>query len=249
MMLLAPLFLASAATPMHDPCTGQLARIEEVGAGLGYTIHRTSADLSGSLNRTQLAAVCSPEHVQVELTDERGGRVLVELSALGYELAGEFPGVGSVAWAAIPDGASANLSGFLHFAAATDLGLAFAEYDFAGSLLAASGDAESANQKLAPLLSGSPIWKHAQHFAVALTQSGLDVTGRDAVVYKMGDVAVPAPGTADTDTYKKDCLTMTGTCALAIFWSPVVVACAGATIKCFSAVACHEADCSGDGKG
>ena len=250
-------FSTSASADDQDACGEVLARLSEVGEDLGYNIDPAVSGFSGTLGRTQLNASCSGGHVELELLEGRGSAVSVNFSAGGkafaFELLGEYPGLGSISRTGMADDASADpMTGFLNFTAEMGAESAFVEFDLAGEVVASSGDAELVNDRFAPVLNASTIWKHAHVLTFALTgmwdpgvaqhEDGLDM---------MLDLAVPfdplIARDKDTNAALGVCAAATATCGVAVFFPAASGGCVHGTHLCIAAVACIKADCQGDG--
>lgn len=175
-----------------DPCGAALARIVEAGETLGYRIGVDGAGFTGTRDARDLRIACSEGQVSVELV-ERGASVSVHFfnragPAFGLEIEGRFSAFGSVRHTSMLGGTADRLEGSLVFAADTADAAAFVAFDLAGEVVAADGDADRVNQRLAPVLAASMAWKDAH--ALSHAWADLGEARADAGMA----IAVPSPG-------------------------------------------------------
>ncbi|WP_143141032.1 hypothetical protein [Nannocystis exedens] len=165
-----------------------------------------------------------------------------ELSGFALELAGSFPRLGSIHHTWVLDGSADPFTGTLTFAADTPDVAAFVEFDLAGGVLAADGDAALVNERFAPVLTASSAWRDAHALTLALADlraPDLDVTMT---------VAVPTPRWWGV---KKSMIGQAFTCggaaitctAAAAGFVPAAGSCVHAAGGCALAVACSLVSC------
>ncbi|MCY0991265.1 hypothetical protein OV203_29230 [Nannocystis sp. ILAH1] len=241
---------ALATTPIADAaptgfCDPALARLAEAGEALGYTVHFDEAGLSATRDASELRCVCFDGQLTIALAEDDVSVSIdftYEGSKFGLELAGLFPGLGSVRHASSLDGTSGRLTGSLSFAAHTADAAAFVEVDLEGEVAAAHGDAALVNHAFAPVLAGSTLWKDAHALRLALADArapGLEIATA---------VAVPSPRWWGV---KKSILGQAFACggaaitctAAAAGFLPAAGSCVNSAGGCALAVACSLTSC------
>ncbi|WP_434426407.1 hypothetical protein [Nannocystis pusilla] len=175
-----------------DRCAAALTRLVEAGGALGYRIRADKTGFTGTRDARDLRAACSAGQVTIELV-ERGASVDVRFfnragPAFGLEIVGRFSALGSVRHTSMLGGTADRLDGSLVFAADTADAAAFVAFDLAGEVVAADGDADRVNERLAPVLAASRAWKDAHALSHAL--AGLGEARADAAMA----IAVPIAG-------------------------------------------------------
>ncbi|MCY1055597.1 hypothetical protein [Nannocystis sp. SCPEA4] len=265
----APEAAESAITPRAgvdapDPCGSILTRLSQVSEGRGYRINVNASELIGTRGPTQLQAHCSAGLAEIALRDVSGAAVSVSFGRRGgdgfaLEVVGEYPQIGTVSRAAIVDDASADpLGGSLTFAADVGAGLVFVEFDLAGEVLAAGGDASGddarrVNNVFAPTLNTSAIWKDAHVLGYAAAGAwNADMALHEAELDMILGLAIPSPDpVAKVDSDSKDAVQKCGTAFVlslgALWFPPAAVAGAAWLVSCAFALPCLPKDCAGDG--
>ncbi|MFY0533780.1 hypothetical protein [Nannocystis pusilla] len=241
---------ATATTPIADAapsgfCDPALERLAEAAEALGYAVHLDEAGLSATRDTSELRCVCTDGQLTIALTED-GVSVSVDFtyedSMFGLELAGLFPGLGSVRHAWSLDGTAERLTGSLAFAAHTADAAAFVEVDLEGEVSAAHGDAALVNHHFAPVLAGSTLWQDAHALTLALAaarEPGLEIATA---------VAVPSPRWWGV---KKSILGQAFACggaaitctAAAAGFLPAAGGCVNSAGGCALAVACSLTSC------
>lgn len=243
----------SASADDQEPCDGALTRLSDAGEDLGYSISSTASGLTGTLGRTQLNASCSAGHVEIELLEGRGSTVSVNFSAgsgnaFALELHGEYPGLGSISRIAMIDDVTAEpMTGFLNFTAEMGAESAFAEFELGGDLVANGGDVALVNERFAPVLNASVIWKDAHVLTFALADIWeSDVAPHEAGLDKMLELAVPSPDPLYSKSVKAQLLACGAaalTCGASWWVPPAVGACVGQASACAISIACTFTEC------
>lgn len=241
---------ATATAPLADAgpsgfCDPALARLAEAGESLGYAVQFDEAGLSATRDASELRCICYDGQLTIALAGA-GASVSVDFTYQGaafeLELVGLFPGLGSIRRAWHLDGSAGRLTGSLSFAADAADAAAFVEFDLAGPVSAAHGDAARVNHLFAPVLAGSPLWKDAHALTAALADApepGLEVATA---------VAVPSPRWWGV---KKSILGQAFACggaaitctAAAAGFLPAAGSCVNSAGGCALAVACSLASC------
>lgn len=242
--------VATATAPLADAgpagfCDPALARLAEAGESLGYAVHFDEAGLSATRAASELRCVCAEGQLTIALAGD-GASISVDFTyedaVFGLELAGLFPGLGSIRHTWRLDGTAGRRIGSLSFAADTVDAAALVEFDLAGEVAAAHGDADRVNRQFAPVLAGSALWKDAHALTAALADApepGLEVATA---------VAVPSPRWWGV---KKSILGQAFACggaaitctAAAAGFLPAAGSCVNSAGGCALAVACSLASC------
>ncbi|MCY0992036.1 hypothetical protein OV203_33165 [Nannocystis sp. ILAH1] len=174
------------------PCDAALTCLAEAGGALGYSLGADESGFTGTRDARVVRVACSEGQVTIELV-ERGASVSVHFfdragPAFGLEIVGRFSALGSVRHTSMLGGTADRLEGSLVFAADTAEAAAFVAFDLAGEVVAADGDADRVNERLAPVLAASMAWKDAHALTHALADLG--EARADAAM----TIAVPNPG-------------------------------------------------------
>lgn len=143
------------------------------------------------------------------------------------------------------------VSGFLDFSAVSDTYWAHSEYDLGAQSWSFSGeDRTLVNERFAPTLNASAIWRDIHAFLFALVDIG-DGPEHGQELSEMLGSAIPGDPTADKDVDEAEraCYASAGICTVAIFWPPASGGCLVAAAACIKAADCIADDCAGDGHG
>lgn len=239
-----------------DPCRTYLARLKDAATALGYTLETGPSSMRGLAASVRLDADCDAGNVDVSLFEYRGPTASIEFSGdpdTGFALAVgvRYPGIGQVSQLArLDDIDSDPLQGVVQFSAAAGANQASVEFNLADATWTHDGDPARVNDKLAPTLGTSRVWRDIHVFAFAL--AGTPEAAKDGSIDSMLHLAIPSPGVFDVDqdevNKRRVCTTAGYICTVAVVVHKLIPGCLTAYLGCLAAASCVKNDCAEDGE-